>query len=83
MKVTKGVQKTRDFEMTLLKAFQAYLKLLRSIATSETAPLAHGRCAHTCTGSGACDKLAVSHSAYVSSAALARRYDSSTAHLEE
>ena len=59
VKVTKGVQKTRDFEMTLLKAFQAYLKLLRSIATSETAPLAHGRCAYV--DSGAQAETAVSH----------------------
>ena len=43
--VTKGVQKMRDFEATLLKAFQAYLKLARSIATSATAPTKHQRCA--------------------------------------
>lgn len=44
VKVTKGVQRTRDYEMTLLKAFQAYLKLLRSIASNAAAPLAHARC---------------------------------------
>lgn len=43
VKVTKGVQKLRDFEMTLLKAFQAYLKLLRSIVTNTTTP-SHSRC---------------------------------------
>jgi hypothetical protein len=43
VKVTKGVQKLRDFEMTLLKAFRAYLKLLRSIVTN-TSTLSHGRC---------------------------------------
>jgi nucleolar complex protein 3 len=43
VKVTKGVQQMRDYEATLLKAFQAYLKLLRSVATSGGAPRAHRR----------------------------------------
>ena len=46
--VTKGVQKIRDYESTLLKAFQAYLKLLRSVVTggAAAAPV-HRRCARS------------------------------------
>lgn len=51
VKVTKAVQKLRDFERTLLKAFQAYLKLLRSVANSTSAPISHVRC-----GSGCCPR---------------------------
>lgn len=45
VQVTKAVQKVRDFERTLLKAFQAYLKLLRSAATAAGVPTKHTRCA--------------------------------------
>ena len=45
--VTKGVQKIRDYESTLLKAFQAYLKLLRSVATGGAAAPVHRRCARS------------------------------------
>jgi hypothetical protein len=37
VQVTKAVKKVRDFEMTLLKAFQAYLKLLRTSANATAA----------------------------------------------
>ena len=43
--VTKEVQRMRDYEMALLKAFQAYLQLLRRIAGAASAPAAHQRCA--------------------------------------
>jgi hypothetical protein len=37
VQVTKAVKKVRDFEKTLLKAFQAYLKLLRTSANATAA----------------------------------------------
>lgn len=45
VKVTKTVQKVRDYEEALLKAFLAYVKLLRAVAADTTAHANHVRCA--------------------------------------
>lgn len=44
VKVTKAVQKLRDYERTLVKAFQSYVKLLRGMLNSKTASMNHKRC---------------------------------------
>ena len=43
VKVTKVVQKMRDYEMALLKAFQAYVKLLRRVAEDTSQPINSSR----------------------------------------
>lgn len=44
VQVTKAVQKLRDYERTLAKAFQSYVKLLRSMLSSKASSLNHKRC---------------------------------------
>jgi len=43
VKVTKAVQKLRDYERTLVKAFQSYVKLLRGMLNSKAASINHKR----------------------------------------
>jgi nucleolar complex protein 3 len=44
VKVTKAVQKTRNYEAALLKAYQSYVRLLRGVVSSPSAATNHRRC---------------------------------------
>jgi nucleolar complex protein 3 len=44
VKVTKAVQKLRDYEHALLRGFESYVKVLRSMLTPGKHSINHQRC---------------------------------------